>query len=248
VNTALGVCTLVAVAVLAGCFADRSGLAGLEGPGPRASCTPACENGGVCVVTDCFCEPVDYTGPGCSEWIDDCMGVDCLHGDCLDRVRSSSCDCHEGWAIDEGGLCSVQLLSCGTPNACIHGSCDDSSGVVVCTCEPGFEGTNCNVPVDCGNPPEPPSYTETGDVTGTGVGDVVVFNCQWGFYPASTSVVCQADGTWETPMLECADIDECRFGLGLCNPWGTELCANEYGSYECHCLDGWHGIYCHYQE
>ena len=154
VNTALGICALVALTAVAGCFVDRSGLAGLERPGPRASCTLACEHGGVCVVTDCFCEPVDDTGPSCSEWIDDCVGVDCMNGDCLDQVRSSSCDCLEGWAIDQGGLCTVQLLSCETPNACIHGSCDDSSGQVVCVCEPGFEGTNCNVPVGRGSPPK----------------------------------------------------------------------------------------------
>ncbi len=185
-NKALGVCALVALVALAGCFVDRSGLAGLEGPGPRASCTPACEHGGVCVVTDCFCEPVDYTGPSCSEWIDDCVGVNCMNGDCLDRVRSPSCDCLEGWAIDQGGLCTVQLLSCETPNACVNGSCDDSSGQVVCVCEPGFEGTNCNVPVRCGSPPEGPPNSETGEVTGTEFGDVVVFSCQWGSPAKST--------------------------------------------------------------
>ncbi|MGB5504742.1 MAG: hypothetical protein WBM75_20290 [Polyangiales bacterium] len=245
VNTALGVCTLVALTAMAGCFVDRSGLAGLERPGPRASCTPACEHGGVCVVTDCFCEPVDYTGPSCSEWIDDCVGVNCMNGDCLDRVRSSSCDCDEGWAIDQGGLCTVQLLSCETPNACINGSCDDSSGQVVCACEPGFEGTNCNVPVGCGSPPEGPPNSETGEVTGTEFGDVVVFSCQWGFGPGYASVTCQADGSWETPVLECQDVDECAFGFGFCNPFGTESCNNEYGSFECGCSHGWHGTYCH---
>jgi len=245
VNTALGVCALIALTTLTACFVDRSGLPGLDGPGPRASCTPACENGGVCVATDCFCGPVDYTGPSCTEWIDDCAGIDCLHGECLDRVRSASCDCDEGWAIDESGLCSVQLLSCATPNACVHGSCDDSSGTVVCSCEPGFEGTNCNVPVGCGSPPEGPPNSETGEITGTEFGDVVVYSCEWGFGPGYVSVACQGDGSWETPVLDCGDIDECAWGLGFCNPFGTESCTNEDGSYECHCLDGWRGTYCH---
>jgi len=245
VNGKFRACLLVLLAAVSGCFADRSGLAGLEGPGPRAACTPACENGGVCVGSECVCGPVDYAGPTCAEWIDDCAGVDCLQGECLDRVRSSSCNCYEEWAIDSNGLCSVQLLSCATPNACINGSCDDSSDAVVCDCDPGFEGTNCNVPIGCGNPPEPPENAETGDITGTEFGDVVVFSCQWGFGPGFASVVCQADGSWETPSLVCDDIDECAFGLGLCNPFGTESCANEYGSYECHCLDDWTGTYCH---
>ena len=244
-NTTLGVCALVALSALAGCFVDRSGLDGLELPGPRASCTPACENGGVCVVTDCFCEPVDYSGPSCAEWIDDCAGVACSHGQCLEGVRASSCDCDEGWAIDEGGSCSVPLLSCDTPNACIHGNCDDSSSTVICTCEPGFSGSNCNVPVGCGSPPEGPPNSETGEITGTEYGDVVVYSCEWGFGPGYDSVACQANGDWETPELECEDIDECAWGLGFCNPFGTEDCTNEYGSYECHCLDGWHGTYCH---
>jgi len=39
--------------------------------------------------------------------------------------------------------------------------------VTDCFCEPGFEGTNCNVPVGCGSPPEGPPNSETGEVTGT---------------------------------------------------------------------------------
>lgn len=248
-NIARGVCALVALMALVGCFVDRSGLAGYESPGPRASCTPACENGGVCVATDCFCGPVDYDGPSCSEWVDDCVGVDCRHGTCQDRVRSSSCDCNEGWAIDENGTCTVQLLSCDTPNACVHGSCDESSGVPVCDCDPGFEGTNCNVPVGCGSPPEGPPNSETGEITGTEYGDVVVYSCEWGYGPAYVSVACQGDGSWETPMLTCEDIDECAFGdTGFCNPFGTESCENQDGSYECHCEDGWSGTFCHERE
>lgn len=239
---------LVALTMLAGCFVDRSGVSGLEGPGPRASCTPACVNGGVCIVSECYCEPVDYDGATCSEWIDDCAGVDCGRGDCLDRVRSSSCDCDEGWAVDEEGRCSVELTSCSTPNACVYGSCDDSSGTVMCTCEPGFEGTNCNVPVGCGTPPEGPENSETGDITGTEYGDVVVYSCKWGYVPGYVSVVCQADGTWETPLLECPDVDECAFGTGFCNPFGTERCVNHPGTFECECLDGWTGALCHLWE
>jgi Notch-like protein len=233
-----GALQLLALAALVGCFADRSGLPGLEGPGPRATCTPGCENGGVCVVTECYCEPVDYAGPSCSEWIDDCEGVDCQHGECLDRVRSSSCDCDDGWAVDGSGSCSVQLTSCNTPNACINGTCDDSSGAVVCECDAGFEGTNCNVPIGCGSPPEGPPNSETGDITGTEFGDVVVYSCEWGYGPGSVSVVCQADGTWETPLLDFG-------GFGLCNPYGTETCANLPGTYECHCEPGWTGFFCH---
>jgi hypothetical protein len=46
-------------------------------------------------------------------------------------------------------------------------------------------------------------------------------------------------------VLTCDDIDECAFGFGFCNPFGTESCNNEYGSFECECSDGWDGIYCY---
>ena len=235
----------MALTTVVGCFADRSGLPGLDGPGPRAGCTPACENGGVCVVTQCYCDPVDYSGPSCSEWIDNCEGVDCQHGDCLDRVRSYSCDCDDGWAVDESGSCSVQLTSCSTPNACINGNCDDSAGEVVCSCHPGFEGTNCNIPIGCGTPPEGPESSQTGEFSGTEFGDSVEYICEWGYGPGIEAIVCEADGTWQTPTLVCEDIDECNFGgFGLCNPFGTERCENQDGSFECHCGEGWTGIYC----
>ena len=190
------------------CYADRSGLDGVPNPAPRGSCTPLCENGGVCVGSECICGPVDFKGPTCAEWIDDCLGVDCLNGNCLDRVRAWSCNCHPGWAIDDDGLCSVELLSCDTPNACVYGSCDDSSGAVICSCDPGFQGTNCNVPINCGSPPAAPAHAVTSNITGTELGDVVVFACNLGFGEGSTSVSCKADGNWESPMLEC-DPAEC---------------------------------------
>ncbi|MGB5811576.1 MAG: hypothetical protein WBG86_13650 [Polyangiales bacterium] len=126
-------------ALSAGCFVDRSGIDPAASGDPRIACSVACENGGVCVGDQCFCGSIDYAGAACEERIDDCERVDCGEGTCVDGVRSHVCDCDENWALGSNGQCSVEVVSCATPNACVEGSCDDTSGSVACDYDPGFE-------------------------------------------------------------------------------------------------------------
>lgn len=194
------------MATASGCFVDRSGIEVLDG-NPRSGCAVPCENGGVCLGSECFCGAVDYSGPTCSDMIDDCADVECEEGTCFDRVREHACNCNPGWTIGPGGRCTVEIVSCSTPNACVRGTCNDSAGAVVCECYPGYQGTNCNVPVNCGSPPSPPKNSTTDDITGTEFGDVVTFDCLPGFGSDSVAVMCQANASWEVPNLSCKASD-----------------------------------------
>lgn len=190
------------------CAIDRSGVDAPDDPGPRLVCPRPCENGGVCLGNQCFCDPVDYEGETCSDRIDDCTGIDCDNGACLDGVRDYSCDCLEGWTIDADGRCTVLLVDCGTPNACVEGVCDDSSGAVVCDCFPGYHGSNCNVPVTC-DPPRAPRNAYLRETTGQEYEDTAAFECLPGYGPGSSTVRCQANGRWEHPDLNCEAIESC---------------------------------------
>ncbi len=226
---------LVSIAIATGCFVDRSGVTGLTDGDPRKGCIPECNNGGVCVGTECFCGPVDYEGPTCDERIDDCKDVDCGNGTCLDGVRAHACDCDQAWTIDAEGRCTVPIVDCTTPNACVQGKCDDSSGIVTCDCDPGFHGMNCNAPINCGIPPETPANAIVGDITGTEFGSIVTYECLAGFGSDAVTVMCQADGTWESFELSCMPI-ECGIPRAIANGTVNLAGGTTYGSvvtYDC---------------
>lgn len=90
-------------------------------------CLPGCNTAdllcgawGRCIdesgVATCVCRP-GHEGPGCA-------------------------DCVEGFQDHDGdGLC---MPGCGTAAVdCLQGSCDDSTGLAVCACEPGHAGPSC---------------------------------------------------------------------------------------------------------
>lgn len=203
IHGSVGAGLVLGLVLIGGCFVDRSGVDPDAVGSPRSLCSPACQNGGVCIGDTCFCGSVDFEGPTCEERIDDCEDVDCGNGTCIDGILDYACDCDEGWALDESSVCTVLIENCDTDGACINGTCDDTTGEVVCTCTPGYLGTNCNVPVDCDTPPTPPVNAGGGVVNGTGFGDVAVYACLDGFGPDSDGIKCQADATWESLELEC---------------------------------------------
>lgn len=208
IRVCLGACLCLGLLSGSGCFVDRSGVdpAGAA----RSSCAAECQNGGVCVGNECVCGPVDFLGPTCSERIDDCLEVDCQNGVCVDLVRDFACDCQEGWTLDAAGVCAVEVLSCDTPNACINGTCREVGSAITCDCDEGFKGTNCAFALSCDEPPPPPpNAVEVARSGATELGDTVTFSCRPGFEPASTTIVCQADETWETAVLDCVDEPGC---------------------------------------
>ncbi|MEM8609939.1 MAG: hypothetical protein AAGF92_22795 [Myxococcota bacterium] len=214
--------------LMAGCYVDRSGADGFADGTPRTGCVDGCQNGGVCVGAECLCAPVDFEGPTCGEWIDDCENVDCGNGECVDLVRDWVCGCDESYATDESGRCTVEIKDCLTPNACINGECDDSSGNVVCTCEPGYAGTNCAEPVNCGKPPEAPSNAVEFALSGTEFGETATYVCRPGLQGEAAIVSCQADGEWGDVDITCVNVPGCgpapqlQYGHVL-TPAGTDV-------------------------
>ena len=56
---------------------------------------------------DCTRCVAGFTGPNCDE-IDDCIGVDCGNGECVDGINSFSCACDPGFT---GELCKTSKLN-----------------------------------------------------------------------------------------------------------------------------------------
>ncbi len=139
-----------------------------------AAASPNCNHHGQCVddsgQTECECDQ-GYAGADCgacaSQYQDNdgngtceqscaIAQLDCNeHGQCSDVTGMPECDCSDGFGgsdcsecaagyhPDGQGGCSVDT-SC-QPNSCNnHGTCDDSTGEVVCTCGQEYAGTNCN--------------------------------------------------------------------------------------------------------
>lgn len=56
--------------------------------------------------SDCTqCVSPGFTGPNCDE-IDDCVGVNCGNGECVDGIDSFSCTCDPGFT---GKLCQMNI-------------------------------------------------------------------------------------------------------------------------------------------
>ncbi len=114
----------------------------------------------------CICV-TGYTGDACDACdtdyqdndgdgtcLPDCSAQDCSgQGACYDSSGASVCicdygydgdqcaDCASGYS-DEGGVCVLdhQCLE----NTCSgHGTCDDTTGVPICTCDEGYTATHC---------------------------------------------------------------------------------------------------------
>lgn len=87
--------------------------------------------------------------------LDPCEGVTCSgHGECVVDDGEPECDCDVGYAgdacsecypgyhIDEDDECVLDE-TCSEGSCSGHGACDDSTGEVVCDCEPSFTGDHC---------------------------------------------------------------------------------------------------------
>ncbi|MBN2498291.1 MAG: hypothetical protein JXR96_27110 [Deltaproteobacteria bacterium] len=89
-------------------------------------------------------DPPTCTTRSCSGhgWCDDSSGsVICT---CDRGYRGERCElCEAGYFIDNHGDCA-ENASCGSPDPCApHGTCDDSTGAIRCTCETGYAGDRC---------------------------------------------------------------------------------------------------------
>ncbi|XP_052828928.1 protein crumbs isoform X1 [Octopus bimaculoides] len=94
----------------------------------------------------CLCE-TGYEGHNCSQDINECLSLNCVHGNCSDYIGFAKCDCDEGY---EGKLCNTDIDEC-SRSYCQHGSkCYNGEGVYNCTClkgpsKPWYGGKNCSI-------------------------------------------------------------------------------------------------------
>ena len=95
--------------------------------------------------SDCTqCVP-GFTGPNCDE-VDDCIGVNCGNGRCVDGVDSFSCTCNPGFT---GPNCDEVDDCVGVTSTCSgNGQCVDGVDSFSCTCDPGFIGELCQTNID----------------------------------------------------------------------------------------------------
>ncbi len=139
--------------------------------GDKCDPDPCNPNGGVCDSSDGSCNcSTGYIGLTCdvcdAGYVpgpdnttcipSPCIGNDCNgNGTCEVNLGLASCACNTGWnPLDDCASCAsgyhVEGPNCVVDTACVvnscngNGTCDDSSGVVVCSCDPEYTGASCS--------------------------------------------------------------------------------------------------------
>lgn len=112
-----------------------------------ASCgSGTCVNGEAGFTCECA---AGFTGPDCSEDVDECAGGGCSgHGTCTNTVGSFTCACDPGFS---GATCGTNVDDCASLS-CGAGSCVDEVGRAYCSCPAGTGGPTCNVPATSCSP------------------------------------------------------------------------------------------------
>ncbi|PKN54765.1 MAG: hypothetical protein CVU56_24800, partial [Deltaproteobacteria bacterium HGW-Deltaproteobacteria-14] len=217
----------------------------LDGPSGMClldqQCLPAtCSNHGDCDVASgvvtCACA-AGYTG----DWCEACD--DGYHWEADNAEPTGAGEI----ILPNAGAC-VADASCAEDNPCgAHGACDDTGGVIVCTCAIGWTGPSCDACY--------PGYhlvagectldTSCGPATCAGHGTCeagdggVTCDCDEG-YAGPSCAMCDADFHRDAtgacvPDMSCADDDRCG-DHGTCDDAG--------GVITCSCDQGWFGPTC----
>jgi len=177
---------------------------------------------------------------------DPCEGIDCgSHGHC----ETGACKCDEGYAGDRCQDCAngyhreVQICvinsHCEASSCNGHGNCNDSTGVIQCTCNTGYSGATCNV-CDVGYQDKNSDGSCELDCAHAGL------NCGHGqCSDLSGTALCVCDTGWALPNCSsCAsgylgtDCHRDWCDLNTCLNGGT--CANE----ACQCPSNYTGATC----
>ncbi|XP_072013215.1 uncharacterized protein [Amphiura filiformis] len=105
----------------------------------------ACYDDGVNGYT-CTCNN-GYTGTNCETNIDDCAGVTCTNGICVDQVNGYVCQCPAGFT---GADCSIDIDDCVGVTCLNGGVCVDQVNGYYCQCSSGYTGADCSTaPSQC---------------------------------------------------------------------------------------------------
>ncbi|XP_019491338.1 PREDICTED: sushi domain-containing protein 1 [Hipposideros armiger] len=151
------------------------------------------------------------------------------HTSCHNTPGGFYCICLEGYRatnnnetfIPNDGTFCTDIDECEVSGLCRQGGrCVNTHGSFECYCMDGYlsksgpepfhptrDATSCTE-IDCGNPPEVPGGYIIGNYTSR-LGSQVRYACKEGFFssPEDTISSCTALGTWESPQLNCQEID-----------------------------------------
>ena len=227
-----------------------------------------CSGNGSCIGGVCQCN-IGYVGDQCEACdegyhesqgecvIDEVCGVGSCsgHGSCDDSTKEIVCTCDDGYRGDYCDDCSAgyhdEHGECVKDEVCLenscsgHGSCDDSSGMVVCACDGGYQGEKCGdcadgyhrEGVDC----VVNEVCEASSCSGHGTCDdttgIVVCSCEEG-YGGDYCESCA--GGYHDEGGVCVQDETCM--ANSCSGHGT--CDDNTGVVVCVCDVWYRGEYC----
>ncbi|KAF0878157.1 SUSD1 protein, partial [Crocuta crocuta] len=151
------------------------------------------------------------------------------HTSCHNTLGGFYCVCLEGYRatnnnttfIPNDGTFCTDIDECEVSGRCREGGrCVNTDGSFECYCMDGYlaksgpepfhptrDATSCTE-IDCGTPPEVPDGYIIGNYTSR-IGSQVRYACKEGFFSGLEDTVssCTALGTWESPKLNCQEIN-----------------------------------------
>lgn len=130
----------------------------------------------------------------------------CDSGYSLSGSATTTCQADQTWS-NPAPTCTLVPMPC-TPNPCLNGgSCTPGSGMdYTCTCQPGYEGTNCGTPVTCTGASAPTNGTVS--ATSATYTNSITYSCNSGYMLSggSSTRTCQADATFSGTAPTCAPV------------------------------------------
>ena len=222
-----------------------------------------CKNGGECTDLvggfECECA-TGWEGGTCEVNPNNCGGIDCGPGTCVDGLSAYTCDC--GSSGYEGDHCELNKNDCLLGSCNSHGTCNDGVNSFTCSCHDGWEGDHCELSVDdCPSTPcsghgtcvdEHKGYRcecttgFTGDLCDYEVNNCVGISCGEGICKNKPGGYdCECTLGWALKDGKCTEnIDDCFVeGVGLID-CGDGVCQDGVNEYTCKCSLGFSGDHC----
>ncbi len=88
-------------------------------------------------INKCALYFVGYQGINCEVNINDCLGVNCHNGACIDGLGEFTCRCREGFS---GKYCQYEVDECASTPCQYGGTCTDLINGYQCRCPFGTTG------------------------------------------------------------------------------------------------------------
>jgi CUB/sushi domain-containing protein len=131
----------------------------------------------------------------------------CSGGYALSGNATRTCQASGTWS-GTAPVCNQVTTGC-TPNPCVHSaSCTPTGGggYSCGTCDAGWTGANCDVPVACSGATPPANGTVSS--SSATVGNTITYACNAGYMLSGTATrTCQANGTFTGTAPTCAPVD-----------------------------------------